>query len=265
MKKATYSLYQVDAFADSLFKGNPAAVVIIDHDWLDDKVLLQIAEENAVAETAFIKMSRNGYHIRWFTPEIEMDLCGHATLAAGHVLIKHLKKNSPITFHSGSGVLRVNAMNHALYQLDFPLWKAIPSNLPKVIREALSIQPIATFKSRDFLLVYPNEEEIKNLTLNLQMVNRINLDPGGIIVTAPGNKVDFVSRFFTPQASIFEDPVTGSAHCTLIPYWAKVLNKKRMVARQLSKREGTLKCILGENRVFIAGKAITYYVGKIAL
>lgn len=260
-----YSLYQVDAFAEDIFQGNPAGVVLFDHEWLDDHTLQKIAGENAISETAFIKTSQRGYHIRWFTPEIEIDLCGHATMAAAHVLISHLKKKSPVTFHSDAGPLRVNAMPNNFYQLDLPLRVPEQTELPKIIRNSVSIQPIAVYKARDYLLVYPNQEEIQSLEIDRNLVNQINLDPGGIIVTAPGNSVDFVSRFFTPQASIFEDPVTGSAHCTLVPYWSGILKKKRLTAKQLSSRGGILKCMLGENRVFITGKAVTFYEGKIKI
>lgn len=253
-------LYQIDAFTDKIFGGNPACVVPL-QSWLPDELLLQIAKENAVAETAFFVEEGNRYHLRWFTPEIEMDLCGHATLAAAHVIktIRNYPFNT-IAFDTLSGELMVS-VNEEMYILDFPSRMPVAATLPEIIKAALSIQPQTVLKARDYVLVYASEEQIKELVIDQQMFNKINLDPGGVVVTAKGTESDFVSRFFTPQASILEDPVTGSAHCSLIPYWSAKLNKKEMKAIQLSERKGTLLCEDKGDRVLISGTAKTYFSG----
>jgi PhzF family phenazine biosynthesis protein len=256
------SLYQVDAFTDQLFKGNPACVVPLS-EWMPDEMLLNIAKENAVAETAFFIDDGETVQLRWFTPEIEMDLCGHATLAAAHVLKTMLlyPKNT-IVFNTASGTLNVT-VDKNLYTLDFPSRKPMPAALPTIIKSALNIQPGEILKSRDFVLVYETEAEIRNIKIDKQIFDKINLDPGGVIVTAKGDDCDFVSRFFTPQSSILEDPVTGSAHCSLIPYWSGKLNKKNMTAKQLSERTGKLICVDNDERVLITGEAKTYSVGSL--
>lgn len=251
------ALYQVDAFTDKTFGGNPACVVPLEQ-WSPDDLLLKITQENAVAETAFFVDNGDKIHLRWFTPEIEMDLCGHATLATAHILKSILNYTSDtIVFHTLSGDLTVTVDND-LYTLDFPSRKPTNAVLPEIIKNALSKQPIAVLKSRDFVLVYEQEADIRNITINRQILDQINLDPGGVIITAKGDNCDFVSRYFTPQASILEDPVTGSAHCSLIPYWSEQLNKTEMLALQLSDRVGTLFCIDKGDRVLIKGKAKTY-------
>jgi PhzF family phenazine biosynthesis protein len=255
-------LYQVDAFTDKIFGGNPACVVPLKQ-WLADEILLKITQENAVAETAFFVDNGDTIQLRWFTPEIEMDLCGHATLATAHVLktILDYKKDN-ITFHTLSGELIVSVDND-IYTLDFPSRKPVTATLPKIIKQSLSKQPRAVLKARDFVLVYENESDVRNIKIDNQTFNQINLDPGGVIITAKGNTCDFVSRFFTPQASIPEDPVTGSAHCSLIPYWSEQLGKKEMSALQLSDRIGTLYCVDQGDRVLIKGQARTYSAGFI--
>ena len=255
-------LYQVDAFTDKIFAGNPACVVPL-IDWLPDEMLLKIARENAVAETAFFVSMDAGFNVRWFTPEIEMDLCGHATLATAHVLNTILKYGrSKIIFHSKSGILEVS-VDEDLYTLNFPSRMPQTAKLPETIRTSLNKQPAEVLVSRDFVLVYNNEQDVRNIRINRQIFDQINLDPGGIIITAPGVQCDFVSRFFTPQASIFEDPVTGSSHCSLIPYWSKRLSKKRMTALQLSERMGKLYCEDKGATVLIAGNARTYSAGTL--
>lgn len=257
-------LYQVDAFASEVFRGNPAAVCPLEQ-WLPDDVLQHIAAENAVAETVFFLVRPDSFAIRWFTPDLEMDLCGHATLAAAHVIARHHGYPArEICFHSASGLLRVEVGDTRL-SLDFPARIAEPATVPPVIVEAMGRAPLAVLKSRDYVLLYEDEEVIRNLRPQQAILDQINLDPGGVVVTAPGREVDFVSRYFTPQATIFEDPVTGSAHCSLIPYWADRLGKTTLHARQLSRRGGDLWCRhLGE-RVSIAGEAITYMEGVIHL
>ena len=231
--------------------------------WLADSTMLKIAAENGVAETAFFIDEGDKIHLRWFTPEIEMDLCGHATLATAHCLktILNYQKDT-IVFKSLSGELAVSVSGE-LYTLDFPSRMPTRSLLPEVIKNALSIQPVDVLKSRDFVLVYDNESEIRNIKIDRMSLDQINLDPGGVIVTAKGDHCDFVSRFFTSQASILEDPVTGSAHCSLIPYWAKQLNKKKLSAIQLSDRVGKLFCEDNGNRVLISGQARTYSIGSL--
>ena len=255
-------IYQIDAFTETIFGGNPACVVPLEN-WLSDEILLKISSENAVAETAFYVIYKDKVHLRWFTPEIEMDLCGHATLATAHVLISILNyPKNEIIFETLSGNLIVTFAND-LYTLDFPSRKPLSCKLPEIISESLSIQPIETLKSRDYVLVFEKESDIKNINIERQTFDKINLETGGVILTAKGENSDFVSRFFTPQASIFEDPVTGSAHCSLIPYWSEKLNKIKLSAIQLSERKGFLSCEQKGDRVLISGKAKTYLIGSI--
>jgi PhzF family phenazine biosynthesis protein len=255
-------LFQVDTFTDKIFAGNSACVVPL-KEWLPDEMLLKIAKENAVAETAFFISIGSEFHLRWFTPEIEMDLCGHATLAAAHILKNHLQyEGDIIVFHSESGILKV-MIEKDIYTMDFPSRMPEPAILHDIIKSSLNRQPEEVLLSRDFVLVYNDEQDVRDIQINRQVVDQINLDPGGIIITATGDDCDFVSRFFTPQASIFEDPVTGSAHCSLIPYWSKRLNKKLMTALQLSERGGKLYCEDKGDRVLIAGNARTYSAGTL--
>ena len=255
-----YDIYQVDAFTNKLFGGNSACVVPLTY-WLPKETMMQIAKENAVAETAFFVEKGDKFHLRWFTPEIEMDLCGHATLATAHVLKSHLNyTKEKVVFKTLSGDLTVSFSNQ-MYSLDFPSRKPLPSTLPDIIKQSLNIQPMLVLKSRDFVLVYATEQDIKNIIINRQVFDQINLDPGGVIVTAKGEQSDFVSRFFTPQASILEDPATGSAHCSLIPYWSKQLGKNELSSIQLSKRVGEFFCVDNGDKVLISGNAITYSVG----
>lgn len=253
-------LYQIDAFTDELFKGNPACVVPL-KSWLPDEQLLNIAKENAVAETAFFIDHGEKIALRWFTPEIEMDLCGHATLATAHCLISILNyPKNEILFETKSGILTVT-YEKDLYSLNFPSRMPVPAVLPEAFSKALNIQPNEVYQSRDYVLVYDSENDIKNIKIDRQFFDLINMDPGGVIVTAKGDDSDFVSRFFTPQASILEDPVTGSAHCSLIPFWSQRLDKKTLFAIQLSERSGKLYCEDRNERVMISGKAKTYSEG----
>ncbi len=253
-------LFQIDAFTDKIFGGNPACVVPL-KEWLPDNILLKLAKENAVAETAFFINREDHYHLRWFTPEIEMDLCGHATLATAHVLVSHLNKQTDVLkFETLSGTLTVSH-NNGIYSLNFPSRMPQPAALPDIIRQAVNIQPSSVLKARDYVLIYDRQEDIEKIQINRQIFDQINLAPGGLIVTAPGRNCDFVSRFFTAQSSILEDPVTGSAHCSLIPYWSLVMNKSKFLAMQISERVGVLHCEnLGE-RVIISGQARTYSAG----
>jgi PhzF family phenazine biosynthesis protein len=255
-------LYQIDAFTDTIFGGNPACVVPLPA-WLPDELLSKIAKENAVAETAFFIDKGDKIHLRWFTPEIEMDLCGHATLATAHCLKTILKYPSDnIIFETLSGDLTVFTDND-FYHLDFPSRMPKVSPLPDSIKKSLNIAPKEVLKSRDYVLVYDTEEEIRNIQIERHFFDQINLDPGGVIVTARGENCDFVSRYFTPQASILEDPVTGSAHCSLIPYWSLQLQKNELTAIQISDRIGKLHCVNKTDRVIISGQAKTYSIGSI--
>ena len=255
-------LYQVDAFTNELFCGNPACVVPL-QEWLPDEILLKITRENAVAETAFFVDKGEKIHLRWFTPEIEMDLCGHATLATAHCLKTILNyPNNKIVFETLSGDLTVLAEND-FYHLDFPSRMPLESSLPGIISKSLNIQPKEVYKSRDYVLLYDTDEDIKKIKINRAVFDQINLDPGGVIVTAQGSNCDFVSRYFTSQSTILEDPVTGSAHCSLIPFWANRLKKNELSAMQISERTGKLNCLNKENRVIISGQARTYSIGSL--
>lgn len=256
--------YHIDAFTDKLFGGNPACVIPL-KEWLPDEMLFLITKENNLAETAFFIETKDVFHIRWFTPDVEMDLCGHATLATAHVLRKHLNyKGDVIRFTSASGELQVS-FDADKYVLDFPSRMPGIAELPEIISASLNSQPKEVYLSRDYVLVYESEEEIKALNPDKNKLEQIDLGHGGIICTAIGNEADFVSRFFTPGATIFEDPVTGSAHCSLVPFWSERLNKKDLLAYQISDRHGVLYCTNKNDRVLLCGGAVTYSVGDIYL
>ncbi|WP_237274562.1 PhzF family phenazine biosynthesis protein [Tenacibaculum ovolyticum] len=260
----TLNYYHVDAFTDKIFGGNPAIVVELD-EWLDDELLQNITKENSVDATAFFIQKEEEIELRWFTPDLELDLCGHATLATAHVLrTVNAHKNNTITFNTNSGYLHVHFKND-MYVMDLPKREPIKTELPSFIKKSLSKQPKEVLKSRDYVLIYDNEEDVKNIEIDRAFFDSENIDPGGVIITSAGNSSDFVSRFFIPQATIFEDPVTGSAHASLIPYWSKKLNKKDMLAIQLSARKGELFCTDHGDRVLISGKAKTYASGDLFL
>lgn len=259
-----FDLFQIDAFTDHLFSGNPACIVPL-KEWLPDDLMLKIARENAVAETAFFVGSEGRYHLRWFTPELEMDLCGHATLATSHAIKTILGyEGDRIVYDSASGELTVTVEND-LYTLDFPSRKPEPTHLPDVLKRALNLQPDKVLMDRDYVLVYQSEQEVRDIVVNQPILDELDMGTGGVIVTARGQSADFVSRFFSPNASILEDPVTGSAHCSLIPYWSEELNKVELSARQLSERGGVLFCRDRGDRVDIAGNATTYFIGSFSL
>ncbi|WP_347924704.1 PhzF family phenazine biosynthesis protein [Pontimicrobium sp. SW4] len=259
----TINIFQIDAFTDQLFGGNPAAVCPL-NEWLPDATLLNIAKENNLAETAyFIHKHDNVFHLRWFTPEIEIDLCGHATLASAFVILNCLDYNfDTVVFQTLSGELIVSK-NEDFLEMDLPSRPPSKGELPEIISKSLSVQPIEVYKARDYVLVYDTENDIQNLKVSASILEQIDLSPGGIIVTAKGNTSDFVSRFFTPGAAVFEDPVTGSAHCTLVPFWADILGKNELHALQISERKGELFCKLAGNRIFIRGTAVKYLQGTI--
>jgi len=255
-------IYQADAFTDKLFGGNPAAICPL-AEWLPDDTMQQIAKENNLAETAFFVKNDNGYLLRWFTPEYEIDLCGHATLASAHILFTELAYGGD-TIHFDTikaGTLSVKRDGDK-YTMDFPSRPPIPIETPNGLVEALGgSEPTAILRSRDYFVVYDTEEEIVDLAPDMFALSK--MDTVGIIVTAPGKNSDFVSRFFAPGAGIPEDPVTGSAHCNLIPYWAKIFEKYNLHAYQLSARKGELWCELKGDRVLMSGKAVTYLRGEI--
>lgn len=258
-------IFQVDAFTDQLFSGNPAAVCILDK-WLEDDLMQSIADENNLAETAFVVPNGKDFGIRWFTPTTEVDLCGHATLASGFVIFHLLGyQESLIQFYSPrSGALRVTKNEDMLY-LDFPTDKLeIINGQQNLFELCIGVVPGEVYKGKtDYMAVIDNESVLKNLQPNLEAISQ--LKGRGLIVTAKGDTVDFVSRFFAPQSGIDEDPVTGSAHTTLLPVWAKKLGKNKFVARQLSKRGGHLICELNNDRCLIGGKAKLFLTGEINL
>jgi PhzF family phenazine biosynthesis protein len=256
------TIYQVDAFASEVFKGNPAAVCICDQ-WPDRSLMQQVANENYLSETAFAVPVKGCYEIRWFTPEMEVELCGHATLATAHVLFNHMSHEGDLicfdTIHSGRLTVRRNG---DMLTLDFPADTLEEMVVPELIVTALQIPPLKAFRCKtDFLFVYASQTEIENMDPDFGLLAQVG--GRGVIVTALGNDVDFVSRFFAPQTGIDEDPVTGSAHTALTPYWSKMLGKKELTARQLSVRGGDLVCEEKGDRVDISGHAVTYMIGEI--
>lgn len=254
-------LYQVDAFAEKLFMGNPAAVCVLNN-FLPDPILQNIAMENNLSETAFIVKKKNVFHIRWFTPLMEVDLCGHATLAASHVILNHLNyKENVIHFTSKSGDLYVKKDKKQLV-LNFPCDRIKKIKTPNVLIDGIGISPEETYKGvSDYMMIYKDQKQIEKIKPDFKCLLQTGVR--GVIVTAKGKDADFVSRFFGPGVGIDEDPVTGSAHTTLIPYWSKKLGKDKMTAIQLSKRKGVLQCRYLNERVEIGGKAITYLIGEI--
>lgn len=253
-------LFQVDAFTSKLFSGNPAAIVPLEK-WLADDVLQAIALENNLAETAFFVPEGDGYRLRWFTPTVEMDLCGHATLATGYVLFEVLgTKEKILRFQTHSGELTLEKEGDR-YTLDFPSRPPLPAEAPEGLIEAIGRQPRAVLKARDYMLVYESETDIRAIKPDISALKKV--DAHAVIVTAAGGSSDLVSRFFAPAVGVDEDPVTGSAHCTLIPYWAERLGKNELFARQLSSRGGELFCELRGGRVRIGGNAVLYLDGEI--
>jgi len=257
------NFYQVDAFTDHLFGGNPAGVCPL-QEWLPADVMQKIAMENNVSETAFFVPKDGGFHIRWFTPKVEVNLCGHATLASAHVIFQYLGfTGESIAFESRSGILNVRKEGDLLV-LDFPANMPQRTGLPTDFVHALNITPVQCFRGKeDYLLLYKTQQEIESLIPDFRRLEKT--DARAVIVTAPGTRADFVSRFFGPRVGVDEDPVTGSAHTVLIPFWADKLGKTEMKAEQLSQRGGTLFCRLRDDRVDIGGKAVTYLKGEISI
>lgn len=256
-------IYQVDAFTSRVFGGNPAAIVPLT-EWLPDETLQNIAIENNLAETAYIIRKADGrWDLRWFTPAREIDLCGHATLASAHVIFEHLDAAARrIPFDTRfAGELVVEREEHGLLSMDFPSRKPEPCAVDSRLKKALGGKPSHVLGSRDYFVVYETEDEIHALEPDMRELKK--MDRMGVIVTAPGKTVDFVSRFFAPGAGVDEDPVTGSAHCNLIPYWAERLGKSKLKALQVSKRVGELWCEDRGERVTMAGHAVEYLRGSI--
>jgi len=256
-------IYQVDAFSSRLFAGNPAAICPLS-EWLPDSTLQAIAAENNLAETAFYIVRDGQYHLRWFTPGVEVDLCGHATLASAHVIFEMRRELATprVSFMTKSGELIVTR-DGDLYALDFPARPPVETTYDDKLFEALGSTPKVVLGARDYLCVFETEAEVRALKPNMEKLAAI--DRFATIVTAPGKDCDFVSRFFAPAKGVPEDPVTGSAHCTLIPYWSARLGKTKLFARQVSARGGELWCEHRGDRVIIAGKAAAYLEGTIRI
>lgn len=256
------TIYQVDAFAEKVFTGNPAAVIPLEN-WIDEKLMQQIAMENNLSETVFFVKTNEGYHLRWFTPEYEIDLCGHATLASAFIIKNFLEPHvAEINFTTQkAGILKASAKN-GMYTLDFPsrMPKAckVPDQLLKSVGTSAFVEVL---KSRDYFVVLPNEEAVKNVQPDYTLMKE--LDAIGVIVTAKGRDGDVVSRCFYPGAGIAEDPVTGSAHCNIVPYWAEKLGKTKLSCKQLSFRGGVLQCQLQGDRVLMSGQCVLYLTGEI--
>ena len=256
-------IYQVDAFTSEVFKGNPAAVCPL-NEWLPDKIMQKIAQENNLSETAFFINNDDKFDIRWFTPISELDLAGHPTLATAHVIINELNFNvDEIFFKTKIGDNLIVSKNKNLLIMNFPSRPPEKYDNIELISEALRKKPLALFRHRDAVAIFENEDDIKSINPNMEKLKK--LDCPAVIVTAPGNEVDFVSRNFAPKLGIPEDPVTGSAHCELIPYWSKVLKKKELFAHQISERGGKLYCTHNEDRVTIGGEAVTFLRGEIEI
>lgn len=255
--------YVVDAFAEKVFEGNPAGVCIME-EWLSDVTMQKIATENNLSETAFAVKEGESYRLRWFTPADEIELCGHATLATAYVIANYYENNvEEIKFQTMSGELVVLKKDE-LYEMDFP--SRMPEEFPLTdqIVEALGVKPIETYLGRDLMLVLEKEEDVQNASPDFSKLEKLP-DGLGVSITAKSNKYDFVSRSFFPKLKVNEDPVCGSAHCNFIPYWAKRLGKNEMVARQLSKRGGTLYCKSSGDRVKISGSAVLYAIADLQI
>jgi len=255
--------FVVDVFTEQHYCGNPAGVCILEQ-WPEDEVMQKIAFENNLAETAFVTKTEEHYELRWFTPEVEIDLCGHGTLGTAYVLMNYVDTSlTEAEFHTKSGILLVSRKGD-LFTMDFPTRRPAPCMMPELLEQALGVKVLESHCARDLMAVIENEATLVQLKPDFALLKQID-QYFGFIVTAKGESADFVSRFFVPNAGINEDPVTGSSHTTLIPYWSNRLNKKIMTARQLSARGGELLCEDKGDRVYISGKAVTHLIGEIYL
>jgi len=255
-------LYQVDAFANKKFEGNPAAVCPL-NEWLPDSLMQAIAAENNLSETAFFVKEENDYHIRWFTPTDEVNLCGHATLASAYVLFNVLGiADTDIVFNSRSGPLPVSRIDEQIV-LNFPSQAPQSCAMPSRLSDMLGVTPLECLQHEDLLVVLENENRVRDLDPDFESLK--SLDFRGVIVTAAAAEYDFVARFFAPKVGINEDPVTGSAYTKLVPYWAQKTGKNRFHARQVSERGGELRCELKDDRVLIGGTAVLYLKGEIEI
>lgn len=261
------TIYQVDAFTNKVFGGNPAAVIPLQN-WLDEELMQKIAMENNVSETAFFVATDGegeaSYHIRWFTPTLEIDLCGHATLASAYIIKTFIEPHiQQINFTTQKAGSLKTYINDGKYILDFPSRMPLPADSPKAVFESLGISTaVEVLKSRDYFVVLPNEEAVQNADPDFSLMKQLN---AGVIITAKGHSADIVSRFFYPAAGIDEDPVTGSAHCNLIPYWSEKLRTAKLFAKQLSKRGGELWCEYKGDRVLMGGYCVLFMSGEISI
>jgi PhzF family phenazine biosynthesis protein len=256
------TIYQIDAFANKSFEGNPAAVCPLS-EWLPDELMQSIANENNLSETAYFVKNDNNYHIRWFTPAHEVDLCGHATLASAYVIFNILGyKEKEISFESKSGLLTVRRNNDWL-EMNFPSQPPVKCETPNLILEAFDETPVECLQSEDYIVVFENEQAVLNAKPNLSLLSELDLR--GVAITSKSKKYDFVTRFFAPKYGINEDPVTGSAFTQLIPYWSRKLNKLNLSSKQVSDRGGEVECVHSGERVLISGKAVKYMVGTIEI
>lgn len=252
--------YTVDAFTDKIFAGNPAAICILDK-WADDSLMQNITIENNLSETAFAVKENGSYHLRWFTPGGEIDLCGHATLACAYVIFNFIEKDiSEVEFTTLSGKLVVRR-NNDIYEMSFPAYDLKSVEITQEMIEAIGVTPKEAYMGRDLLCILSDEEEVRTLNPDTEKIK--NLEGLLVHVTAKGKDTDCVSRSFGPKLGIKEDPVCGSGHCHIIPYWAEILNKNNIVAYQASKRGGTLYCRLEKDSVILAGKAALYSIAEL--
>ncbi len=255
--------FVVDAFAETVFGGNPAGVCVLEKP-LDETLMQNIAKENNLSETAFVYKEKNQYYLRWFTPGGEIDLCGHATLGTAYVITNFVDQSVKVMkFSTKSGILTVEKKGD-LFEMDFP--SRMPEKIDAIekVTDVIGIKPLETHLSRDLVILLEREEQVKNLKPDFVKMKKLNIGLG-VVVTAKGQKEDFVSRYFAPELNVNEDPVTGSSHSSLVPFWAERLGKQHLVARQLSERGGVLVCENAGERVKISGKAVLYMVGEINL
>lgn len=253
--------FVIDAFAEKVFQGNPAGVCVLEKP-LKQKIMQSIAKENNLSETAFIYKEREQYFLKWFTPKAEIDLCGHATMAAAYVVMNFIEKTtSVVAFHTQSGILTVQKKGN-LFEMDLPCRMPKKIDVVEKVTDVIGIKPVGTYISRDLIILLENENQIKNIKPDFDKMKKLNIGLG-VVVTAKGEKVDFVSRYFTPELESKEDPVTGSSHSSLIPFWAKKLQKSSMIAKQLSERGGILYCQNAGERVKVSGNAVLYMMGEI--